>query len=52
MDKPSYVHILTKRRNVTLYTGVATNIVQRISQHRHGSFPGFTQEDALKSLVW
>jgi len=52
MDKTSHVYILTNRRNGALYTGVTTNIVQRISQHRHGTFGGFTQEYGLKSLVW
>ncbi len=52
MDKTSYVYILTNRRNGTLYTGVTTNIIQRISQHRDGIFPGFTLEYGLKHLVW
>ena len=52
MDKTSHVYILTDRRNGTLYTGVTTDIIQRISQHRDGVFPGFTLEYGLKHLVW
>jgi len=52
MDKTSHVYILTDRRNGTLYTGVTTDIIQRISQHRDGVFPGFTQDYGLKTLVW
>ncbi|MBC7519507.1 MAG: GIY-YIG nuclease family protein, partial [Sandarakinorhabdus sp.] len=52
MDKTSYVYILASQRNGTLYTGVTTNIIQRISQHRDGTFPGFTLEYSVKTLVW
>jgi putative endonuclease len=52
MDKTSHVYILTDRRNGTLYTGVTTDLIQRISQHRDGVFPGFTQDYDLKTLVW
>ena len=52
MDKNSHVYILASRRNGTLYTGVTTDIVRRISQHRDGSFPGFTLEYDVKTLVW
>jgi putative endonuclease len=52
MDKTSYVYILTNHRNGTLYTGVTSDIVRRISQHRDGIFPGFSQEYGLKALVW
>jgi len=52
MDKTSYVYILASHRNGTLYTGVTTDIVRSISQHRDGSFPGFTLEHGIKALVW
>ena len=52
MDKTSYVYILTNRRNGTLYTGVTSDLIRRISQHRDGTFPGFTKEHGLKHLVW
>jgi putative endonuclease len=52
MDKTSYVYILTSHRNGTFYTGVTTNIVQRISQHRVGTFPGFTKDHGITALVW
>ena len=52
MDKTSYVYILGSHRNGTLYTGVTTDIVRRISQHRDGSFAGFTLEYGVKTLLW
>ena len=52
MDKTSYVYIMANHRNGTLYTGVTTDIVRRIDQHRGGVFPGFTLEHGIKTLLW
>ena len=46
------VYIMTNRKNGTLYTGVTSNLVQRVWQHREGTIPGFTTRYALKRLVW
>ena len=46
------VYILASRKNGTLYTGVTSNLVQRIHQHREGAVPGFTREYGIKRLVW
>jgi putative endonuclease len=35
-----------------LYTGVSSDLVSRIWQHREGSVRGFTQRYAIKRLVW
>lgn len=51
MKQPA-VYIMANRRNGTLYTGVTSNIIQRVSQHRDGTIPGFTQKYGCKSLVW
>ena len=52
MDKTSYVYILASHRNGTFYTGVTSDIVLRISQHRNGVFPGFTHDHRITALVW
>jgi putative endonuclease len=52
MDKTSHVYIMADRRNGTLYTGVTTDIIKRISEHRDGLIPGFTRDYGLKTLVW
>ena len=46
------VYIMTNRKNGTLYTGVTSNLVQRVWQQREGTIPGFTTGYALKRLVW
>jgi len=32
--KPGYVYILTNKNNTTLYVGVTSNLLQRITQHK------------------
>ena len=44
--------MLASRRNGTLYTGVTSDIVGRIHQHREGLIPGFTRDYGVKRLVW
>ncbi|MEN9683230.1 MAG: hypothetical protein RLZZ427_981 [Pseudomonadota bacterium] len=46
------VYIVTNARNGTLYTGVTSNLPQRIAQHRTGTFTGFTKRYACTRLVW
>ena len=46
------VYLLANRRNGAIYTGVTSNLLQRIQQHRDGLIPGFTKEHAIKRLVW
>jgi len=35
-----------------LYTGVTSNLVQRVWQHKHGTVPGFTLKYRVKRLVY
>jgi predicted GIY-YIG superfamily endonuclease len=51
MKQPA-VYILASRRNGTLYTGVTSNLLQRVWQHRTGVVPGFTKRYGCKILVW
>jgi putative endonuclease len=46
------VYILASRRNGTLYTGVTSNLLGRIHQHREGSIRGFTRKYGVHLLVW
>jgi putative endonuclease len=50
--KQPFVYIMTNKRNGTLYTGVTSNLQQRIYQHRHGLMEGFTKKYDCKILVW
>ena len=45
------VYILASARHGTLYTGVTSNLVARLHQHREGLIPGFTQRHNVKRLV-
>ena len=46
------VYLLASQRNGTLYVGVTSNLLARIDQHRSGCIPGFTQDYAVRLLVW
>ena len=52
MQKQFYVYILASRRNGTLYTGVTSDLVKRVWQHRNGEIDGFTKKYDVKRLVY
>jgi len=52
MPKIAYVYILASRRQGTLYTGVTSNLMQRVHQHRTRLLEGFTQRYEVARLVW
>ncbi|MFI8743985.1 GIY-YIG nuclease family protein [Pseudomonas sp. NPDC077186] len=51
MKQPA-VYIMASQRNGTLYTGVTSNLLQRIWQHRENSAEGFSRQYNVKLLVW
>ena len=46
------VYIMANGRNGTLYTGVTSDLPQRVWQHRENITGGFTQRYGCKILVW
>lgn len=50
--KQPCVYILASRRNGTLYTGVTSNLVQRVWQHKNNLTEGFTKKYGVHVLVW
>jgi len=50
--KDPYVYIMANKRNGTLYTGVTSNLVQRVFQHKEKASDGFTKKYECKLLVW
>jgi putative endonuclease len=50
-QKSYYVYILTNRSK-TLYTGVTSNLKQRVWQHKTHVFPGFTADYKIDRLVY
>ena len=51
MKQPA-VYIMANRRNGALYTGVTSDLIQRVGQHRTSAIPGFTARYGCKLLVW
>ncbi|MFW5970378.1 MAG: GIY-YIG nuclease family protein [Halofilum sp. (in: g-proteobacteria)] len=52
MPRQPAVYILANRKYGTLYTGVTSNLIQRIWQHRNHLEPGFTSRYRVHRLVW
>ena len=52
MTKQPTVYIMASRRNGTLYTGVTSDLVKRVWEHRTGVVGGFTKKYGCKALVW
>lgn len=48
----SYVYILASDTAGTIYVGVTSDIVKRISEHRLGTFKGFSKKYNVKKLVY
>ena len=47
-----YTYLLANKRNGTLYVGVTSNLEQRMYQHKHKIFSGFTKKYSVDKLVW
>jgi len=52
MDKQFFVYILASKRNGTLYTGITSDLVKRVWQHKNNSVEGFTKKYDAKILVY
>ena len=50
--KQPHVYILASRRNGTLYTGVTSNLPQRVWHHKNDLAEGFTKRYGVHTLVW
>jgi putative endonuclease len=46
------VYLLASGQNGTFYSGVTSNLPQRIWQHRNHAVPGFTAKYNVTRLVW
>jgi predicted GIY-YIG superfamily endonuclease len=51
MKQPA-IYILASKKNGTLYTGVTSNLVQRIGQHKTDSMGGFSKDPGCHTLVY
>ncbi|HHT9951849.1 TPA: GIY-YIG nuclease family protein [Legionella pneumophila] len=53
MEEKQYaVYILASKAYGTLYTGITSNLVQRIYQHKKGLTEGFTKRYNIHRLVY
>jgi putative endonuclease len=52
MEKNPCVYILANKKNGTLYTGVTSNLVQRVYQHKNNLADGFTKKYGIHTLVY
>jgi putative endonuclease len=49
--RTSYVYIMASRSRV-LYTGVTSDLVRRVGEHKQGLTPGFTSKYHVTRLVY
>jgi putative endonuclease len=47
-----YVYLLASKRHGTLYLGVTSDLVRRVSEHKTKSVPGFSARYGVDRLVW
>jgi len=50
--KQPCVYILSNKRNGTLYTGVTSDLVRRVWQHKNHVVDGFSKKYGTDMLVW
>ena len=50
--KKSYVYLLTNKNNTVLYTGVTSNLLKRISEHKTKVRKSFTKKYQCNKLVY
>ncbi len=52
MNREPCVYLLASRRNGTLYTGVTSNLVKRVWEHKNDQVEGFTKRYGVHRLIW
>jgi len=52
VSKQPAIYILANKRNGTLYTGVTSNLVKRVFEHKNDVIKGFTRQYRCHNLVY
>ena len=52
MEHQPCVYMLASKRNGTLYTGVSSNLLKRVWEHKNNQVEGFTNKYGVHTLVW
>lgn len=50
--KQSHIYIITNKNNTVLYTGVTSNLVKRMYQHKAKNYKGFASKYNCEKLVY
>lgn len=50
--KKGYVYLLTNKVNTVIYTGVTSDLIKRIFEHKEGLAEGFTKKYKVKKLIY
>ncbi len=51
-EKRGYVYLMTNKNNTVIYTGVTSDLVKRVHEHKVGLVAGFTKKYNVKKLVY
>ncbi len=51
-EREPCVYLLANGFYGALYIGVTPNLIGRITQHRDGTYGGYTKEHGIRRLVW
>ena len=52
MHTESYVYLLANKHNNVLYTGVTSDLIRRVYEHKNKLVKGFTQKYKVDRLVY
>ena len=53
MEKVGFIYIMTNKNNTVLYTGVTSNLTNRVAKHKEHVYPGsFTATYNITKLVY
>jgi len=50
--KKSYIYFMTNKNNTVIYTGVTSNLLKRVYQHKTKYFKGFSSNYNCDKLVY
>lgn len=51
MQKHYFVYLITNQRNTVLYTGITSDLFERINEHKNKAVKGFTKKYNIDKLV-
>lgn len=52
MSKQFCIYILTNKNNSVFYTGITSDLIRRVSEHKSKMIPGFTAKYGVSKLVY